>query len=997
MEVAAGGGNHEVWGSEDAVDTLMSAPSGNRAWRLSWLATCLLLASVACARGARAEVDAGIRPPAHPQPSVAFYYGPDPPVSALQGFDWVVVDGNAQLPESVSGVGPGQHGSTWFAYISMGEAALALAAPDAPPQSCIIGQNQAWKARVIDLRQSLCRDWLWNRRIAPLLDRGFTAFFLDTLDSYQLALSAPDQQRAYREGMVAVIERIRARLPQARFILNRGFQLLDALPDSGVVGVAAESLYRGWDQSSQRYVSVPSSDTLWLKHQLGAVKARGLVPIAIDYVPDDDLAAAQQTAERIAADGFVPYVTNGTLNRVGTGTVSPAPREILMLYDGDESPVSTNVNWYAAMVLNHMGYATRTLNVDTTPLPQTPMRGRLAGIVTWFSGDDLKHSDEIHRWLRRQMASGVPVAILGHFGFPMDPSHLAPFDLVPGPDPAGNLAKVTVTTLDTSLIGFEAPLHPSPDDFVPLQLLHGHPALTLQRDGQQETAVAITPWGGYALAPNIVSYLPRGALDKTQGRARWLLNPFVFFQRALRLGALPAFDTTTASGNRLLFTHFDGDGFASASFVPKYFGEPAAKVILEAILRRYRMPTAASVIASEFVDGGLYAPAQLAIYRSIARAMFALPWVEIGSHTYSHPFDWSALEQNPDLSAGLHLESGGTPATRDAYVAIPKLKYGYNLPVPGYRFSPQKEVAGSVKIIEDLLAPPGKKVSLYQWSGDTDPSAAVLALTYQAGLLNINGNNSTISKQYPSLTNVVPLGVWKGAHFQVYAPDANEDQFTDGWAPPYCGYRNVLQTFRLTESPRRLAPINVYYHLYSGARPCALEALQAVLDWATGQATTPVFPSYYSRMALGFEYAGIARAGDAYLLGGYGADQTVRVKQQQGYPDFSRSSNIAGFNDANQSRYISLGPDRARLVLTITPPVEPYLVRANAVVTALQRQPGSLSLTLLGQVPLKLQVANVRGCRIRFDGGRVDADANGNLRLAEPVVDTGRLDVECTH
>jgi CRP/FNR family transcriptional regulator len=27
--------------------------------------------------------------------------------------------------------------------------------------------------------------------------------------------------------------------------------------------------------------------------------------------------------------------------------------------------------------------------------------------------------------------------------------------------------------------------------------------------------------------------------------------------------------------------------------------------------------------------------------------MFELPWVEIGSHTYSHPFDWGALERDP--------------------------------------------------------------------------------------------------------------------------------------------------------------------------------------------------------------------------------------------------------------------------------------------------------------------------------------------------------------
>jgi hypothetical protein len=944
---------------------------------------------------AHAGLAAANAAPAGSQPAVALFYGPNPPVSSLQGFDWIVVDGNAQLPEPVSGVGPGQRGATWFAYLSLGEVAQAEGAAQAPPAACVIGENRAWKARILDLRMADCRDWLWQRRIEPLLDRGFSHFFLDTLDSYQLALGDPQQRRAYQAGMIAVVNRIRTRLPHAEFILNRGFELLDALQDKGVVGVAAESMYRGWDQAGQRYVTVKPADTLWLRQQLDAVKSRGLVPIAIDYVPDGDARQARRTADRIAADGFVPYVSNAQLNRVGIGRIRAEPRRILMLYDGDDSPVSTNVNWYVAMVLNHMGYATRALNVDNEALPQLPMQGRIAGIVTWFSGDDLKRGEEIHRWLRQQIAAGVPVAILGDFGFAADAVHLSPFGIAPGPAPSPELKVVAVSASDPALIGFETPVRPSPDDFNSLHLLHGHAALTLTRDGQQETPVAITPWGGYALAPYVLDFLPQGTLDKAESRARWVLNPFAFLRQALRLGDLPAFDTTTASGNRLLFAHFDGDGFASGSFIPRYHGEPAARVILEEVLKRYRIPTAASVIAGEFVDGGLSDSRQLATYRPIARAMFALPWVEIGSHTYSHPFDWHALEQDPNLSAGLHLGHAGTARNSDAHPAGTNLKYGYNLPVPGYRFSPRQEVDGSVRIINELLAPAGKKVALYQWSGDTDPDAGVLGLTYDAGLPNINGNNSTISEEYPSLTNVVPLGVWKGAHFQVYAPDANEDQFTQGWSAPYCGYRKVLQTFRMTESPRRLAPIDIYYHLYSGSRPCALDALKAVYDWAIAQPVTPVFPSYYARIVLGFEYAGMARDGDAFVLGGYGADQTVRIAQGQGYPDLARSDNIAGFSDANQSRYISLGPVRARLVLTDTPPVVPYLISANAPITALERTPGRLSISFGGEVPLRLSLANARSCQARFDGRPVKLSTRGRVQDFSAPQHVGRLDLAC--
>ncbi len=951
----------------------------------------LLLALAGCDRASAEATNPG----AHPLPSVAFYYGKNPPINALQGFDWIVVDGNAQLPEPVSGLAPGQGGSTYFAYISIGEVAESADASTQPPSYCVIGKNRVWKSRILDLRSASCRDWLVAKRFAPLIARGFHHFFLDTLDSYQLALSSPEQRRDYQQGIVALIDRVHTRLPQAGFILNRGFELLDALKGKGVLGVAAESLYRGWDEAGQRYVAVKPQDSAWLKQQLDRVKSRGLVPIAIDYVAADQSAIAMQTAHRIAADGFVPYVTNGQLDRVGVGKVTPLPREILMLYDDADSPMSTNVNWYAAMVLNHMGYATRALNVETQPLPDVPMRGRIAGIVTWFSGADLKHGERVYQWLRRQMKAGVPVAILGEFGFASDTEHLATLGLTLGVDPSPGLKAITVTAHDPSLLGFESAARPVPGSFVPLKLNQGRSALTVTRDGQQESAVAITPWGGYALSPYVIANLPMGTMDKNLSRARWILDPFTFFRQALRLDTLPAFDTTTASGNRLLFAQFDGDGFASGSYIAEYRNQPAAKVILEAILQRYHIPTAASVIAAEFVDGGLYGTQQLAIYRPIARAIFALPWVEIGSHTYSHPFDWHALEQDPKLSAGLHLEAGKGGQSSDAYVAKPKLKYGYNLPVPGYSFSPRQEVDGSVKIINDLLAPPGKKVTLFQWSGDTNPDAAIVGLAYQAGLPNINGNNSTINDASPSLTNVVGLGVWKGPYFQVYAPDANEDQFTDGWKPPYCGYRKVMQTFRLTESPRRLAPINIYYHLYSGARPCGLDALKSVYDWALKQTTTPVFPSYYAKIALGFEYAGIARDGAAYVLGGYAADQTVRIPRKLGYPDFARSRNIAGFNDANQSRYISLGPDRARLVLTDTPPAEPYLVGANAVVAALDRSPGKLSLTFDGHVPLRVTLAQTQGCKVLFQGRPATTTIRGKLRQFSTSLAGGRLEVTC--
>lgn len=926
-------------------------------------------------------------------PSVAFYYGPKPPLNALQSFDWIVVDGSAQLPPKVSGIGQG--GPVLFAYLSVGE--LPASAP-VPPHGCVIGENAIWKTRIVDLRQAVCRHWLLQQSVEPLLKRGFTHFFLDTLDSYESVITDSAGRAAYNQGIALLLQAIRAHEPQATFILNRGFPLLARAHQLGVVGVAAESLYAGWNRADHRYVKVTAADTAWLKRKLSDVAAHGLVPIAIDYVPDNDKVEAHQIARRIAADGFVPYVTNGALNRVGVGAVDPVPRQILMLYDGASSPMQTQLNWYVAAVLNHLGYATRSIDVDTASLPRLPMQGRIAGVVTWFSRHNVKRSEYVYQWLQRQIAAGIPVAVMGRFGFPTDQLHLGPWGLVPGPSPGDGLSVVSVRHQDPALLGFEGKVHPQLENFFPLRLKSGHAALSLVRDGQVEDAVAITKWGGYALSPYVVSYLPQGTLPEKEGQSQWILNPFAFFTQALRLKPMPAFDTTTLSGNRVMFAHIDGDGFASASYVPAYRGQPAAKVVLEAILKRYKLPVTASVIAGEFVDDGLLSAAQVAANIPIAKAIFALPWVEIGSHTYSHAFDWRALEKDPDLSAGLHLTKTDDANGKLGYVAVAGLKYGYNLPIPGYRFNDKTEIAGSTEIINRKLAPPGKKTVIYQWPGDTDPGAKALAMTYQDGLLNINGNNSSISAQWPSLTNVAPLGVWKGDYFQVYAPDANEDQFTDGWKPPYCGYAKVLQTFRMTEAPRRLGPINIYYHYYAGARPCALAALQSVYAWTVAQPITPIFTTHYARMALGFEYAALARQGRAWILGGYGADQTVRIPKSMGYPDMEKSRNVAGFNDANDARYITLGPGgRARLVLRPHAPQTPYLRAANAPVNFLEQHPGSLALGFNGQVPLRVSLGHARAasCRFTFDGRPVSLSRDGALRRFSTSRSKGRLVVEC--
>ena len=884
--------------------------------------------------------------PAWSNPAVAFHYGTEPPSDELRAFDWVVV-------QPYSNLDPKQYRtphSELFAYVSAGEIHGQSTHLNKIPKECIVGTNKAWQASVIDQSILKCRQYFLENMIAPLWEKGFRGFFLDTLDSYQLVSKQASDRKRHEGGLVALIKAIKSRYPKAKLILNRGFPFLEQVARD-VDAVAAESLYQGWNQSKGMYTEVNPQDREWLLTQLNKARSLGLPVIAIDYLPPDARNQARLTARKIQSHGFIPWITNAELNMVGVGLREVMPRKILMLYSGDSNPYQSNLNFYLTMPVNYLGYSARPLHIQN-PLPEFPLTGTYAGIVTWFEKPLDKESERVWQWLLQQKKNGVPIVILGDFGFPMDERHLQPFGLK-APNVSESGAPIAISQIDKTFIGMETDPKPTIAEFSPLHLERGKILLQLQdRKKQRQDAVTITPWGGYAMAPHIVNTI---TLPKEGAQSLWILDPFTFLTQALRLPDMPIPDITTRSGRRIMMVHIDGDGFAALSTVPDYYGRFAGEVLEKEILRKYRWPTNVSFIVGEFTDNGLF-PQKAPRMRKIARRILELPWTETASHTYSHPFDWQALEKNPDLSAGVN------PKTIDPAAG----EYGYNLPIPGYRFDPQTETAGSAKLIDKLIAPPDKKTKIINWSGDTDPGIPSLKAAYDAGLLNINGGGSVILRTHPSLTNLFGNGIWKGDYFQVFAPIGNENDFTNLWRGPFYGFKRVRNTFQLTESPRRLKPINIYYHFYSADRPGALHALQEVYAWAARQSTHPIFSSTYIRSALDFEKLVIARQQDQFIVRNYGQALTLRSPRKLGHPDLDTSSRITGFNTANDdSYYLHLVPGpEARFSFTRKTASKPYVISANATVENYAADGNRLLIRLRGEMPVTVKFAIGKSCEI---------------------------------
>jgi uncharacterized protein (TIGR01370 family) len=877
--------------------------------------------------------------------SAAFYYGANPPWDELAAFDLVVVEpGHTKTPPRLTG------GKTrLLAYLGVGEVNRTRSYFADIPVAWRLGTNPGWEDNtVIDQAQPGWPAFLVEHAVKPLWDAGYRGFFLDTLDSYELFAKTPEQRAAQVEGLLRVVRAIKARYPNAELVLNRGFELLPQIAPH-VLAVAAESVFEGWDAQAKRYRPVPDDWRTALLAELARVKNDYRLPvIAIDYVPPESRPRAREVAERLRGLGFVPWVANAELDALGVGTIEVMPRKILMLHAGtrDEYALETTlVARYASMPLQWLGYVPVYRDVEREPLPATPLAGRYAGIVTWFQGELGPGRLVTAELLRRALRERVPVAALGRFGFPGDAALAALYALE---SPRARRATPASVRLERRLP--RAEIEPIADrrEFVQLSAPGAEVLLRVVSDRNETMdAVAVTPWGGYALDPYLLVPLPgeRGA--------RWAIEPIEFLRRALVLPEMPVPDVTTESGRRLLLAHIDGDGFASRAEFARDWSDRdiaaqpgavpptplAAEVLLRHVLRRNRVPITMSVIQGELAANGLYPQLSAALER-IARHMFALPHVEIASHSFSHPFQWQAVAQSGDAR-------------------------GYALAIPDYRFDLQREIDGSVRYIEERLAPAGKRVKLFLWTGDCNPGNDAVARTAAAGIGNMNGGDTIITRAQPSLTRIGPLGLPKGTHFQVYAPNQNENLYTNGFRGPFNGYKRVIETFELTEAPRRFKPINIYVHTYSATKRASLEAVNAVFDWALSQHPQPIHASEYVAKVLDFNRLVLAKAPEGYRVRSEGAVRTLRLPARGGFPDLERSRGVAGFADHAGERYLHLASGEASIALAATPPVQPYLESANARVSAFERSATLTRITLQGHVPIALRLAHAEGCVVR--------------------------------
>jgi hypothetical protein len=790
-----------------------------------------------------------------------------------------------------------------------------------------------------------------------LTKRGFVGYLFD------------GRKSQYAPQVEALLLEARRSMPQASIYFRGSAARLPAIA-TALTGYVTDGIFTEPAPAEGEMTPPAMLDDLEGVRRLAAlveVKRRYRFPfIVAERVPTGHREQARGIARTLADRGFAPYVTVGGRG-LGIGFKEYIPRHIIALYDGDEEPYlpATLLHRNGAVTLEYFGYILDYFDIRK-PLPSGDLASRYAGIVSWFVDDEMPQPRTYEIWLENQINNGLRIAMLNRPGFDPTPGFLRKIGIV---ESSKKLVGPVSVSSSGKMIGFETRPTPQVRGLLNWKAVVGDVHLELRdATGQTVTPVVTGSWGGFAISPFMIDL---GYED----RIRWIIDPFAFITRALDVEPMPVPDTTTENGRRLMTVHIDGDAFASMAEMPGKFY--SGQIIMRDFLEKYPFPTTVSIIEGELSKTGIY-PQLSERLEALAKEIFALPNVEPASHAYSHPFDWVRAAKG---------EGQAAMGSKDPV----------HLAIPGYKYNAAREVGGSLRYISERLAPPDKPARVFLWSGAALPEADAMKEIVAGKFWNMNGGNGELPVDAPTLSMVTSLGRPVDGMLQIYSQEQNENVYTNEWHGPFYGFRRVIGSFKYTDSPRRLKPIDIYYHFYSGTKLAAINALHDVYQYAAAQDTLQVFVSELCARIDDYFHVNLARRLDGnWELQGGGALRTVRLDKRLGWPNIVDSQDVIGVEDIPQGRYVALsGATHVTLALQANRPTVPHLESANATVMSWSRDRETVKFRLKGHSPVDMTIAGCTpsggagGARLRVDSGKRTA------RLTFSGSDTREVTLSC--
>jgi hypothetical protein len=681
--------------------------------------------------------------------------------------------------------------------------------------------------------------------------------------------------------------------------------------------------------------------------------------------------------------------------------IEQTQRTMIGLWDSKEQHkiVKSSIPLGLEMPLNYLGIRVEYHDVQQ-PLPDLSRRNDVLGIILWFPDNyPYENADSLIEWVNSLIDQGKKlIFVISPYSLSELSTHahitelLAKLGILQNDNWVPYTYNYELGTTKSGVYPFEASLDLTLPSFIKLKT-DSHeidPIISLKRKDSQGTEIPMVFIHANGLFA-FDSYFVKAVSINDEIKTKWLVNPFKTLQNALNWHDIPVPDATTLCGRRIYYSQIDGDGWSNATLTIRENNvDPtlSAEIILEKFVGPAKdMPVTVAPIAGDMNPAWFGTPKT----QEIARQYFALPQVEIGCHTYSHPFDWGFFRNYTPQKERPYLHSYPTKTFDDGTFAffktlIPKpssyysvltdaekkksaiahseLEKGYTIPraFAVEPFDLTLEITGAIHEI-NALAPPDKIVEVYQWSGNGQAFPEAVKVTQEDHVQNINGGNSQLDFAHPSYGDVTALGINLDGYYQVYNSNSNENNYTELWTENFYGFVTLPRTFQWTESPLRIKPIDLYYHMYSGERQSSLAALHKNMDFIRSQNIIPIHTSHYCHIVDGF-YATqiIHQDNDRWTVSNRGDLQTLRLDNAVFTAiDFQSSKGVLGQRHYQGSLYIALDPLIKEPELSFkevedssVEPIEsvPYLLESRWQISGLSRE-GNLSFEAIGFGPLE--------------------------------------------
>ncbi|MBI2252177.1 MAG: hypothetical protein HYU63_05495, partial [Armatimonadetes bacterium] len=166
----------------------------------------------------------------------------------------------------------------------------------------------------------------------------------------------------------------------------------------------------------------------------------------------------------------------------------------------------------------------------------------------------------------------------------------------------------------------------------------------------------------------------------------------------------------------------------------------------------------------------------------------------------------------------------------------------------------------------------------------------------------------------------------KAGIFRQYHTSAQNDYIytlflTGDWG----GQKNLLDHFEKTENPRRILPMNLYYHFYSGIKRESMEALKIIYDYIRENNFAAIFTSEYCRIVEDFYFTRLWNKNNIWWCENNGYLRTLRFKGKVNV-DIAQSEGVVGYCHFQNQTYVHLdGSKKRKITLSSESPSIPYI------------------------------------------------------------------------